>query len=334
MIGIACGGAQRAVAEDAVYLIAPNSPQARAKVSGRITDFNARELELDIGGAEKRYPAEQVATVEADWSPTHEAADELFARREYAAALPKYEEAVRGEKRRWVQRRLVAQMIWCLRNLDQYRRAGELYLALVRDDPGQLYFAAMPLRWTTVQPSGDLERKSREWLASDKPVAVLLGASHLLPTSDQQEIVKRLEALTDAKDARIAALAQALIWNASFAAATTKQLASWEAALEQFPDSARAGPYFVLGRALAQHKQHEEAALAFLRVPLEYPEDRPLAAAALFQAGRSLEEAQQSAAAARLYRELIAEFAGSRPAQEALQRLESLEPDNARTGAE
>jgi len=324
----------RLSAEDAVYLATPNNPQTRAKVTGRITDFNGRELVLDIGGGEKRYPTEQVASVEAEWSPTQLAGDELFARREYAAALAKYEEAVRAESRRWVQRRLVAQMIWCLRNVDQYRRAGELFLALARDDPAMQYFATIPLRWTTVQPSADEEKKSREWLASDNPVAILLGASHLLAGADRAEIAKRLEALTTAKDPRIAALAQALIWNASYATATTNQLSAWNAAVESFPESARSGPYFVLGRALAQHQQYEDAALDFLRVPLNYPDDRPLAAAALFHAGRSLEEAQQPLAASRVYRELLAEHPGSRPALEAQPRLEALEAVNSRSGAE
>src|SRR6185437_11254006 len=78
-----CAGAT-AQAEDSVYLATPNGPQARGKVTGRVLDFNGRELVLDIGGNEKRYPAEQVVGIDSDWIPTQLAADELFARREYA----------------------------------------------------------------------------------------------------------------------------------------------------------------------------------------------------------------------------------------------------------
>ena len=107
---VLCGFAFAAVCtEDAVYLAAPNSPQARAKVTGRVLDYNGRDLLLDTGGNQKRYPAEQVVGVDSEWTPTQLAADELFARREYAEALVKYEEAVRSEPRRWVQRKLVAQ---------------------------------------------------------------------------------------------------------------------------------------------------------------------------------------------------------------------------------
>ena len=90
-------------------------------------------------------------------------------------------------------------MIWCLRNTDQYRRAGELFLALSRDDPAMLYFTAIPLRWLPAQTLADLEKKSRDWLASDVPVAVLLGASHLLSTGDRNEAVKRLQVLAGAR---------------------------------------------------------------------------------------------------------------------------------------
>ena len=100
-------------------------------------------------------------------------------------------------------------MIWCLRNLEQYRRASELFLAVGRDDSAMLYFPCIPLRWLPAQTPADLEKKSHEWLASDSPVAVLLGASQLISSADQAEVVKRLEVLTKAKDARIAALARA-----------------------------------------------------------------------------------------------------------------------------
>ncbi|HVU89208.1 MAG TPA: hypothetical protein VHD36_17920 [Pirellulales bacterium] len=324
-----------ACAEDAVYLSAPNSPQARAKVTGRVLDYNGRELLLDTGGNQKRYAADQVVAVDSEWTPTQLAADELFARREYAEAVVKYEEAVRSEPRRWVQRKLVAQMIWCLRNLEQYRRASELFLALARDDPAMLYFSCIPLRWLPAQTPPDLEKRCREWLVSDSPLAVLLGASHLVSSAEQAEVVKRLEVLAKAKDARIAALARALTWNATFATASSKQLTQWADDLETFPDSVRAGPCFALGRAQAQQKQSADAALNLLRVPILYPEDRPLAAAALFAAGRALEDNEQADDALRLYRELVAEYPKSRPAAEAQQRLEEVDKNSTpRAGAQ
>ena len=174
--------------------------------------------------------------------------------------------------------------------MGQYRCAGELFLALSRDDPAMLYFTSIPLRWLPAQtlptwkekPRVAGQRFARRRAAGREPVA---------STADRNEAVKRLQVLTKAKDPRIAALPGALIWNATFASASSKQLNEWSDEVETFPDAVRAGPYYVFGRALAQHKQPAAAVLDLLRVPILYPEDRLLAAAALFAAARALEEA-------------------------------------------
>ena len=59
----------QATAEDTIYVSSSANPQARAKITGRITDFNGRELVVVTGGVEKRYPAAQIAEVETDWTP-------------------------------------------------------------------------------------------------------------------------------------------------------------------------------------------------------------------------------------------------------------------------
>ena len=69
-------------------------------------------------------------------------------------------------------------------------------------------------------------------------------------------------------------------------------------------------------------------------MPILYPQDRPLAAASLFAAARALEEAEQPDAAARVYRELVAEHPQTRPADEAQQRLESMTRQSSRRGAD
>ena len=55
------------------------------------------------------------------------------------------------------------------------------------------------------------------------------------------------------------------------------------------PVPLRAGPYYVLGLARAQKQQWGEAALAWLRTAILFPEHRALAARSLLDAGQSLE---------------------------------------------
>ncbi|MBI2826439.1 MAG: hypothetical protein HYX69_17315 [Planctomycetia bacterium] len=322
--------ASSVTADDVVTLSAPNSPQARSKVTGRVVDHTGRELTIEIGGTQKRFPAEQVIAIDSEWSDAQLAGDELVAKHDDKAALAQYEQALRAEPRRWVQRHILAQMIWCLRNTDQDRRAGELFLVLLRSDPATPYFACIPIRWIPGQPPADLEKKAREWLASDVPAAVLMGAGHLLSTGNRAAIVGRLEKLGGDSDPRVASLAHALVWNATFTSASPQRLQSWGEQVEKFPDALRAGPYFVLGRALAHHKRPVDAAVALLRVPILYPEDRSLAAGALLGAGRALEDADQSADAAQVYGELLADYAQTQPAVEARERLSNLDPPRAR----
>ncbi|HEY2840162.1 MAG TPA: hypothetical protein VGJ26_13490, partial [Pirellulales bacterium] len=307
-----------AAAEDAVYLSAPGNPQGTVKYVGRVIDYSGRELVLETDGKERRFPAEQVARIDSDWTGPHQTADELFARRDFEGALVQYEAALKAEKRLWVERKIASQMILALRNLNQTRRAGELFLTLLRNDPATPYFATIPIVWVPGQPPADLETQARRWLESDAPTARLLGAGALLSTNQRATIVRQLEELAAAtKDARIAALARGLIWNATFAGASENKLRAWSEEAERFPPALQAGPYFVLGRAFTQQKLLDDAALALLRAPLLSPEDRGLAASALLLAARALEQGEHPTEAAIVYSELLTEFPQSRPAAEA-----------------
>lgn len=306
-----------AVAEDAVYLSTPGNPQGTVKHVGRVIDFTGRELTMETEGRERRFPADQVARIESDWTEPHDAADELFAKHDFEAALKQYEAALKAEKRLWVERKIASQMILSLRNLNQTRRAGELFLTLLRNDPATPYFATIPIVWTPGQATPDLEAQARQWLASDVPAARLLGASALLSTNRRAAILQQLEDLAAAsKDPRIVAIARGLIWSATFTGASDNKLRAWGDEAERFPPSLQAGPYFVLGRALLQQKHLDEAALALLRAPLVYPDDRTLAAQALLLAGRALDETAHADEAALVFGELLAEYPQSRAATE------------------
>ena len=314
-------------ADDVVYLKSLSNPRARTKISGQIVDYTGKELVLRTDtGAPRRFPSEQVADIETAWSAEQLAGDAMLAQHEFAAALAQYQLALKKDERRWVRRKIIADMIWCYRGLDQLGRAGELFLILVRDDPATPYYACIPLNWLNREPSPDVEQRAREWLARGEVAeAGLLAASHLLPTAERGAALKRLDTLLAEKDPRIAALAQALVFSASSASVGDSQLAAWRDRVERFPAALRGGPYFVLGRALEKHHDLAGAALAFLRVPIESPRERFLAAAALFEAGQALEKSGQPRDAARLYQELATDYAPSRYASEAKRRLETLE---------
>jgi hypothetical protein len=205
--------------------------------------------------------------------------------------------------------------------------AGTRFLNLVRDDPDTPYFDAIPLTWLPGEPSPALEQAARQWLAGDSPVANLLGASHLLSTGSRPAAVDRLGRLALEKDPRIAALSQAQLWRTQSVNAADEQLARWSDMIERFPQPLRAGPYLVMGHALAQRGKTLPAALALMRVAVLFPRERTLVANALWETGRLLEKLGQIPGAARLYQELATGETEDTVAAGARNRLEELKID-------
>ncbi len=309
-------------AEDVVY-VTTTSDRGYMKLTGRVVDYTGRELRLQASnGSEQRFLGERVLRIETEHGPAQVEADRRFARREFGPALDLYRQARDAETRPWVRRQIIAQIVWCYRNLARPEMAGEEFLLLVRSDPTTPHFGCIPLAWIPSQPSLLLERSAQQWLArDDMPAAVLLGASHLLPTRARPRALEKLRKLTTDADRRIAFLALAQTWRAAAVTAGRQQLAGWSETIERMPEPLRAGPYYVLGLAWAQQKGWEQAALAWLRVPILYPEERPLAARSLLEAGQSLERLGRTGRAVRLYSELIETFPETQSAVDAQARL-------------
>jgi len=313
-------------AQDTVYVSSSRSARGYTKLSGRVVDYTGRELRLVIPGTgEQSFPAGEVLRIETQHVRQQVEADAAFAKGEFASALALYREARTAESRVWVRRQITAAMVWCYRALGRPELAAEEFLLLIRSDPQTLHFECIPLAWVPSQPSVVLEQSARQWLTrQEMPAAVLLGASQLMSTALRPAALARLRQLTADPDRRIAQLARAQTWRAAVVTADGEELAGWQTAVEEMPQPLRAGPYYVLGLAWAQRQDWEQAALAFLRVPILYPQHRSIAARSLIDAGQSLERTGGTGQAARLYRELIETYPETRSATEARNRLEEL----------
>jgi len=318
----ACGAA---VAHDTVYLSAGSAERGSTKLVGEVIDYTGRELRLRTpGGAEQTYPGERVRRIEYPTTPQQAEADARFARHEFAAAVSLYEQARRDDARPWVRREITAQIVWCDRALGRVERAGEEFLLLMRSDPSTPYFDGIPLAWIASEPSPELEQAARRWLGQDDvPAAGLLGASHLLTTAARGQVLDRLRRLATDPDRRIALLATAQTWRTEIVTANPRQLESWAAAVDAMPAPLRAGPYYVLGLGYDRQQAWNEAALAWMRIPILDPRHRALAARALVDAGGAMEKLGRREAATRLYDEAGRRFPETAPAAEARNRLEA-----------
>jgi tetratricopeptide (TPR) repeat protein len=314
------------VRADTVVYATGREGGGRATATGTIADFTGERLVLrTAAGIEREIPTPQVEEIQTDWPPEKLAADRAMEEGKYEEAVVSYQRALGEERRVWAQRELVARLVSCYDNLDQFDLAGEAFLRLVASDPQTHHFASMPLSWTPFQPSPDFERRAATWLERKQdPISVLMGASWLLSTGRRGDATEALRRLASDRDPRIAALAQAQLWRTRIVTATPDEIQRWDRLISAMPADLRGGAYFVLGRALAARSQHEKAAVALLRAPLLYPADRRLAAAALLSAGRQLEKIGQEEEAITLYREVVRDHSDEPAAAEAATRLEAL----------
>jgi tetratricopeptide (TPR) repeat protein len=296
---------------------------AQARLTGEILEYTGAELRLrQAGGRESVVPAERVARIEAVWTPEHQQGDALLAEGKFAEAVAQYGLALRAEKRQWAQRLILSRAVRCYAGLGQFEQAGKTFLIILAYDPATQYFDAVPLSWSSHQPSAALEAQASAWLeAASQPAAVLLGASWLLSTGKRGAAVAALKRLSTEAEPRVAALAKAQLWRTELVTATAEDLAGWHVAIERMPAALRAGPYLTLGRALARLGDGEQAALVLMRVPILYADDRALAAEALVAAADELNKLGRRGEALGLYREAASAHAGTPAAAEAQARL-------------
>ena len=297
------GLASFASAEDAVTVANSKDARLRQRMTGEIVEYTGETLKLRRSdGRDETIPAARVLSFETTWPPQRDAGLEQMRRGDYSGALVSLRAATQAEQRPWAQRRLLAAGVDCLRELGQYERAGEAFISLYRGDPTTAELGVIPLPWLPPTPDDRrIETKAQGWSADrDSPAAQLLGAAWLVALGQRAAPFEQLRRLTTHSDARIALLAEAQLWRAKLVSVSASDVESWERQVERLPPSVRAGPYFVIGEAWSRLDAPQRAALAYLRVPLQFGEQRRLAAAARSAAATQLDKLGQADAAQRL----------------------------------
>jgi len=318
--------------QDVVYLSPAGERTGQIRLVGRVLEYTGRQLQIVLaGGRQQTFPGQRVLRIETAVSAEQQEAERRMAAGRWAEAVALYSQARQNEPRAWVRRQITAQMVRCYQQLGRLEMAGEEFLVLVQSDPQTPYFERIPLAWTAVEPSPALYQAALRWLTrSDIPAAGLLGASYLLSGAMRPQAVARLEQLVLGRDRRVAQLAMAQLWRVRLVTATTAEVADWEKAVEQIPRNLRAGPYFVLGSAWAQKQQWQQAALAWMRIPILYSDHRRLAARALLRAADALERLDRPEKATPLLARLVQQYADLPEAAEAQDRLRAREVGNTR----
>ena len=317
-------GAARA---DDVAVLSRTEPPGESRRRGTIVDYTGQALVLRLpSGREEQIASSRLLGYETELVPDHKNGNQLFDEGRFADAVVSYHRAIStDEQRRWVRRIILARMVQCYANLQQFVRAGDTFLLIVRSDPTTPLLEAIPLAWISTPTPGDLTQRATRWMKdADIPAARLMGASWLLATADRQAALQVLRELDRCEDSRIAMLAQAQLWRDRIVTASLADVQQWERELVRLDPSLRAGPDFLLGKSLARHGQSGAAALALMRIPVLHPDHHDLAAEALFAAGEQLEKIGDAMGAKTVYKELLGSYGQHRLVPAAKQRLERI----------
>jgi hypothetical protein len=219
----------------------------------------------------------------------------------------------------------MSELAGCYLEAGRIDNAGDEFLALAASDPATRHFDVVPIAWRAGPPDAAVEARASAWLRnSEQPLAQLLGASWLLPTSRRAEATAALEELARSGDQRISAMATIQLWRTKLVSATTADAARWHTQLEAMPPEVQAAGWYVLGDVLARQQQAEFSALSYLKVPLLFREQRAVAADSLLATAKQLERLAQTKQAADLYRELLRDFPHLPAAGEARTRMENV----------
>ena len=320
--GVELGAAENTSPQDVVTLSAAEGTRT---LKGRILNYSGSGLKIELsGGLQKSIPANAVVDVQlANPSTAQRAARLAVQAGQFEKALQGYRRLLDSgrEKRPWVQRKILAEMIECQQALGRHEQAAGTFIELLEEDPTTPYFAKIPLAWTATDQINP--EKSSRWLESEHPAVRLLGASYLL-TTRRDRALGVLKSLMENPDQNISALATAEWLRTRVPQASPKEIQLARESLERLLPALRGGPYYVLGQLYAAQGEHRQAAIAMMHVPILFPQRQQLAAESLLTAGKSMVKSGLPADAVRVYQELLESYPKSMAALEAKQRQQEL----------
>ncbi|MBX3436357.1 MAG: hypothetical protein KF861_02620 [Planctomycetaceae bacterium] len=310
-------------------VVQPRENASPLVLACEIVDYTAEKISLHVNtqSTVHEFPAEQVQSVEAVQTESHRRGVERFQAGDLSEAESLLVQALADEPRAWMQREIRGWLVrGALRRGDR-AEAGRRFLEIIEQERAPREYPLIPLVWGTAETGTALRQQAREWLTGELEVGRLMGASILLLDNAYGEVTRtELRRLARSTDRRVSALARAQLWRLRVTATdvTANELAEWEREIESMPRAVRAGPYWVLGRALFQRSEYDRSAASMLWVTTVYAENEPLTAQATWEAANALERLGRSEDARSLLREIVTRFGWSPAAAQARLRLEQM----------
>ncbi len=289
------------------------------KRKGTITQWKGLSLTIFSSGAEREIDNDDIVEVKTAWSEDYIAALNAIRTGQTQEAIPKFQSALNQESRAWAQNIIRSKLMDALLSLEQYSAAVKQFLLILSDDPQTRLVHLAPLPWTGT--GTQLNQQAQQWIATKDPTVQLIGASWLLVGPDRERAINVLDQLTRDIDPNIKNLAIAQLWR-SRTNVNAKQTVVWQNIVDKMPRSLRAGPYLVLAEAQTKTGQNEQALINLMKVPILYPEQKSLAAAALYRTGKLLSASGKPTQSQTIFNELKKRYPQTIWAQKATQSLQ------------
>ena len=297
-------------AQDRVLIQQPGG--SRFPIAGYVEDYNGRELILKIKSKTpaRRYPRSEIIEVTTEYTPHHEQGRKLFEAGKIAAANIEFAAALQEEDRPWVRREILASQVRCRLWSGEYIEAVSRFLPIVQSDPETFHYGLVPLNWTIDAPAEKMKLEAVQWMAkSASPLSRLIGASWLLTVDELAgDAEKTLKRLAREPEVSVQRLAQMQLWRLKLLGegfVEPDEIQQWMKFVEGLPTELRGGAHFVIGKAWRKRQEYEQAARAYLWLPLVFDSDRWLSSRACYEAAESLLLAGDRLQATNLYSEVV-----------------------------
>lgn len=300
---------------DVVVTRRKNSEQTLNR-KGTIVQWKGMSLTISSDGIEREIDNDQIIEIQTNWSDEYRSGLAETNAGKTQIAIVKFQEALKIESRPWAQRIIRAKLVDTLQSIEKHASAVDQFLQIVREDPQTRFLHLAPLPWTG--SSNSLDQFAVQWIESRDSVTQLIGASWLLGGTERDRGIKMLEELSNDIDPGIKNIAIAQLWRTRVNV-SAKQVKVWQDIVDRMPPELRAGPYLVLADAQARAGLTEMAIVNWMRIPILYPEQKTLSAAALYRSGSLLHNKGQTKQAQSLLNELVTHYPQTIWAQQATQ---------------
>ncbi len=265
------------------------------KRRGTITEWRGSELTLDSDGRERKIANAEIVEIQTTWPTEYSQALASLELGDWESANKQLQTALAIETRPWARRAIRADLVRILSATEQHDTAIRQFLMILKEDPQTRHFYLCPLQW--IATSQIPQSESQTLIDTTNPVERLVGASWLLGGSDREKATQVLETLASDIDPRIQSLAIAQLWRLrllNLGSMNARQVQVWEARIAEMPSNLRAGPWYLVAEAQSRMGKTDDAAINWLRIPILYPEQLSLSAAALYQTSLLLHNASRA----------------------------------------